>query len=222
MIFSPTKLLTHQLMSAKKTPQKKTTAKKIAAKKTATSFDEALGLKKPITPILRADDAEVDTPPASTVPPGAEFDEGDFQEYGPLGENRVTLVGGETISLEESDARDLGIVKAQTGTGWSETQTTGDTLIEEVSPPPLNVPAEQMSHTTHKDPEAALAAQELGQFDPAVIDKEQSVATVLGLIDALNWIHSRGFLRKLAEKDVDILKARIKQGRNLVEKLKQA
>lgn len=211
-------------MPAKKKVAKKA-AKKTAQKKAAKSFDEALGLKKPITPILRADDAEVDVPPASTVPPGAEFDEGDFQEYGPLGENRVTLVGGETISLEESDARDMGkgeTIEAQTGTGWANIKTTGHSLIEELPPEPSGVEVGQMSRTTHKDPEAALAAQELGQFDPAVIDKEQSVATVLGLIDALNWIHSRGFLRKLAEKDVDILKARIKQGRTLVEKLKQA
>lgn len=42
---------------------------------------------------------------------------------------------------------------------------------------------------------------------------------ILNLIDALNFLHREGHLRKLPEKDILILKQRIKTGRQLIEKL---
>ena len=206
----------------------KKTAKRRPAKKSATkatkAIEEALGvLKKPEPSIdtrfeqfqklaeingelnddgRRALDATRNraTIPPSTDPPhteeelmtaGLPTDADEWTEYGPLGGQDEDAIAREVLGMDY---------------GFPEEPVVAQ---EEPSEPSEPAPAQVAPEPSAKASQAPVKAQ----------SKSPVATCILNLIDALNFLHREGHLRKLPEKDILILKQRIKTGRQLIEKL---
>lgn len=180
----------NRIHNVKKTAKKKQAKK--APTKAAQAINEALGALKPAP--------ERTNIPASTEPPyteeelitaGLPADAESWVEYGPLGGQDEDAIAREVLGME------MGLpdepVVAQEGP----------------SAPPEEVPAQAVPELPVNAPQAATEAK----------PKSPVKSCILSLIDALNFLHREGHLRKLPEKDILILKHRIKTARQLIEKL---
>lgn len=118
-------------------------------------------------------------------------DADEWTEYGPLGGQDEDAIAREVLGME------LGI--------------TEEPIVEQEVPskPSEPTPAQVVPELPAEAPQAPAKAQ----------SKSPIATCILNLIDALNFLHREGYLRKLPEKDILILKQRIKTGRQLIEKL---
>jgi hypothetical protein len=204
----------------KKTAKKKTAAKKVPSKQ-ARAFSQALEtFKKPESPIKlqhaehllvrkigqvikEPADSFVDLPNSDPVPEHAENWES-VPNYGPSTEVDEEAMAREVLfgEMPVSDAHAAAV---------------------EASPPNLGHIVPQ---TTPDAPQTPLHDEKLGQnLKPSEttddqLDPEQLANNIELLIDSLNFIHDRGWLRKMQEKDIQIVKARIKCGRKIISQLR--
>lgn len=216
----------------KKTTTKKTAAKR-AAKKTAASqaFEKALEQFKKIDDMVAGSDA----PPRISIPESGEpaftadqLEEDDgYSDYGPLGEDvRVATLGGGSLSLEESDARDVG-------------HSPEKLLDEPDAPLPLGmdeaIPPEPVSDAPVATQEPVLAPSrhivpelpqepENGSTAPQTLDapkftRAEVANCIEDLIDGLNHLYKLK-PKRLLEKDIPILQKRVAQGRLLIQQLR--
>ena len=118
-------------------------------------------------------------------------DADEWTEYGPLGGQDENAIAREVLGME------LGI---------KEEPVVAQEVPSEPSKP---APAQAVPEPPVEAPQAPTKAQ----------SKSPVATCILNLIDALNFLHREGHLRKLPEKDILILKQRIKTGRQLIEKL---
>lgn len=114
-----------------------------------------------------------------------------WMEYGPLGGQDEDAIAREVLGMEVGLPEEP--VMAQEGP----------------STPPDDVPAQVVPQPTTKAPQVPTKAK----------SKSPVESCILSLIDALNFLHREGHLRKLKEKDILILKHRIKTARQLIVKL---
>lgn len=188
--------------------KRKTTAKKAAKRaptKAAQAFSKALEtLKKPESPVTIAH--------IGSEPPVDDFD--------PIPEQAgsweaVPNYGPPTDVDEEALARELLL-----GTPAVSDAPAGFSKEFEI-------PSGHIVPQTPLDaPQVPLDSEKLGQTpEPETegfpSDMHVQVANCIeNLIDGLNFAHSKGMLRKMQERDLQIIKARIKRGRELVAQLR--
>ena len=202
---------------------KKTTTKKTAKKATtkqAKAFAEALSTFKTPEPFQYPEHEEREKTFATVAPLPVEafMEEGDVQfddqgnVMGPIGDMRAVNLGGDTISLEEAD-RHAGIEL-----DWL-------SLPQEIAQEASQAPSGHIVPQAHQNaPQKPLHSEELGQTpEPEKpthhISNEQIANCIEGLNDGLIFLSRKGYLKKLQEKDLAILQARINVGKTLIAHL---
>ena len=189
--------------TAKRRPAKK------APNKASKAIEEALGAFKAPTEGPTAQDVEfakmIQSGQLQTEEPINDADE--WTEYGPLGGQDEDAIAREVLGME------FGIQEEPVVAQEVPSELSEQAAAQAVPEPSVKSP-QRASEKFYESFDAAIN-KNLG---PA-FTKEKTKACILNLIDALNFLHREGHLRKLPEKDILILKQRIKTGRQLIEKL---
>lgn len=192
----------HKPMSTKKKTAAKRPAKK-ASTKQAKAFAEALATFKAPEP-----------PPFEY--PAEEEREKTFATVGPLSFEAVPYFGppgGEELDVtfdSAEEAQGLPAPLPLTQTTQEASQSSFGHIVPQALP---------------DAPQTALQDEKLGQTpEPEKlvhhITNDNLASVIENLIDAINFAHSKGMLRKMQEKDTQIIKARIASGRKLIAQLR--
>jgi len=165
------------------------------------AFDEAFNPEKRGAPI-----------------PMEDFDADSFDPNAPedLKSVKVHVIGGENISLEESDSKEYTY---QEPSNSNETVVDApETPLQAQTPPPVDkVPVKALPPV-----ESPILTQEIAPFT-----KEQSLKVVEALIDGLNVIYrithplNGAKPKKLKLDQIELLKGRVLRGRQLVAQLEK-